>query len=220
MDSRFRAIESAAFTCDFSGADQAPVEDRSSFKPLFPCGSEPGDSSDESQTQKSEQLLEAACRKGFEDGLQNGCDEARRMSRATLRPGLTAFIHSLNEFCTLSRKLEDQTSIDAMELALAVVERVLGAPVSVEGMDRKELAATIQQVLAEANRLKIHIHPDDLNDLRTLACQEGLEWADPSETLLRTDDSIQKGEMRIEAQTHPRESLTESVLEKLSEIMR
>jgi len=83
-------------------------------------------------------------------------------------------------------------------LGFAIAERILGEPGDV---DAKHLQNILQNGMAEAPGLRLNIHPNDLQALKTIMIDSGLEWTSRMEMLLKANGALQPGEVRVEDHT-------------------
>jgi flagellar biosynthesis/type III secretory pathway protein FliH len=191
-------------------------EDKSdTFQPLYQslAGAAPPAATEADQQAA---LIEEARLNGFQEGLKSGQVEARTLLRSSLLPGLNSFQNSCSNLTVLDEKIQVHASTNITELAIAIAERILNAPIS---LDLECRHAAIQTVLKEANRLSMSVHPNDLQLLRTILSESGLEWTAQMDLLIQANDAVQAGEVRAQDYTGLRSLFEQKIMQDLSEVL-
>ncbi len=212
-----------AFRCMESTGNAAQITtpggkacDCGAFQPLFKADGSKGQPGD--PREEIDRIEQARCR-GTQRGLDSGREEACRMARGALSPGLKAFVHTLNDLSLSNQRMKEQVSAKVIELALSICERVMGENPRVTSDALKDLKTLIGDTLAKCNRLALHLNPKDVQGIEALMAFEGMEWPQYPFIDIESDALVPSGELRIMDQADGRESLDGCVLSALSEIL-
>ncbi|MDA8138517.1 MAG: FliH/SctL family protein [Desulfobacteraceae bacterium] len=210
------------FRCmPFSSSSATPAEKGGDactlFKPLFSCAGESGSAAAKAKKDPAIRMAEARDN-GLEKGLKCGCEEALAMGRASLRPGLRAFIQTLNSLGHQTEQIKTHVSAGILVLALEVVRQILGEECSIGLEELSALKESLGVALTDANRLGCALHPDDLTELQSLVAADELCWPCLSAVDFLADPSLQPGEVLHQEQARQSEALDATLIEALTSI--
>ncbi len=184
-----------------------------SFKPLFAQGVQENSKEASEDHDSREELLDRAYQEGLQKGQLHGCQQAQDMARASLSPGLTAFMKNLDELLTQSDLSHSQINDGALNLALLIAEKIIGHVSDIADHDPGDLKNAIYDALVDINRISINLNPEDLDELESFLAVDGVSLPDEPRIVIQKNSSIQHGELRVEEQSDHRESLDKKILD-------
>jgi hypothetical protein len=187
------------------------------FQPLFRC--EMFDSPENKHLNGRDLAahLEEVQQLALQRGQESGREEARRMAQASLLPHLKAMVDGISTMIAQVQLVEEHTSADAVSLALAIVEQVIGKPASL--YDFGELTIALRKTLAQTNRYHIRMNPDDLRYLQELMRNDQLAWPDHPCIDVQTDPVLDRGHFQVALQNDQRDTLDRQVDEHISSFL-
>ena len=115
--------------------------------------------------------LEAGLAEGRETGLEAGRTQGRAEAMASMEERLdaiaTGWSASLEAFVAGREALREEARRDLLRLSIAIAERVLGRlPAHDPGRVAEQAAAAID-MLASATRIRLRVHPEDLEIVKS-----------------------------------------------------
>jgi flagellar biosynthesis/type III secretory pathway protein FliH len=180
-------------------ADGSAAE-RKLFRPLYQHLSDPDETPGDETQLDSADIIEEAKERGLQKGLRSGQSEARSMLKASLLPMLTSFLKSYNNLMHLEEKIRTRALAAITELGSDIAERILSEPAD---MDAKHLQNRLRNGLPDVKGLRLNIHPNDLQALKNVFAESGLEWTHRMQALLKANAAVQPGEVRVENHCSP-----------------
>lgn len=143
--------------------------------------------------------LEAGLAEGRKTGLETGHEQGRAEAMASMEERLeaiaTGWSASLEAFIAGRETLREEARRDLLRLSIAIAERVLGRlPAHDPGRVSEQAAAAID-MLASATGIRLRVHPEDLEIVKSHFEQVvGIAGAGQAHDLVfETDDTIVRG---------------------------
>lgn len=214
MGFRSSSFSSKAATPTETGGDGCAL-----FKPLFPSGHTTGNGGAAHSPNDEHALLEEAYQRGLQNGLKSGCEEAWAIARSSLRPGLRAFVQSVDSFGALSGRIQDHISENILVLAFAIVKQIAENASSLPSETIAVMKEDLRAAFAEASRFVLNLHPDDEAHLREFMAADDIPWPEHPSVCIKGDPSLKPGEIRIEEQSSL-QTLSERIILRLTQLLK
>lgn len=134
---------------------------------------------------------------GFEEGRAAGHAQGREAGLAAVRkssePLAAAWQAALDEFSAQRAALLEAARDDAVRLAIAIADRVVKRSVSVDIEMAARQAAAALALLSRATRLRVLVHPNDVEATRAALPRLSRMFASSEDAAVEADASVSPG---------------------------
>jgi hypothetical protein len=176
----------------------APGEPGDCFKPLF-------DSTTIGEHATPYRDLSVSCRKDepdteemvrrkcFERGFDAGKQDACSLVREETAPRLNSFAGAFDRWNGIMTRIEENACLQTVKMALAIAEKILGAPARCATGGLESLEAELKARMRQAYQLDLRMNPDDMAALSELLACAGVHWRQWDYITATGDETVQTG---------------------------
>lgn len=189
----FTALQGSEFS---DGPKKAKSNDK--FQPLFRYPSSNGrfarsDKTNGDQKEAPAENLEQIRQKSYQRGKEDGRQDACRIAKDNLSPGLQDFIQAMNCLSEYQQQVSKLTARQVLQLALVITEQVLETSSHLSMDDLDGVRSCIEDAINQDHQLKLTFNPQDLETLNQIMSCEGLAWPRDPAIQIQSDDNLPCG---------------------------
>lgn len=158
--------------------------------------------------------LEAAFKKGYEQGQQEGLVRAEQAVEAA-RLQLTETIHNVEK---LQPQLYRQAEEELVRLACEIGAKIVHREITLDKSILSTLVRVSMEKLSRAKTARIHLHPDDYRFL-TAAQADGVDPAFGPGVVLVEDNDVEPGGCMVETELGTADARIDSQLHEITDTL-
>jgi len=163
---------------------------------------------------------EAETRRSYARGLEEGRAAGRKEAYKCFRPILRRLVEEVRSLEAATKAVYRSTETGLVDLAVSIAEKIVAKELSLDRGRIVELLSKALEKVENAERIRIRVHPEDLEILDTCKA-EGLFCLDDLGRVEVTPDiHIQKGGCMVESNLGTIDGRLEKQFEVIQEVFR
>ena len=200
--------------------EQERPEEEKKFVPLCPLEGDLPSPEPEDQNSEEENLLREIQEKAMKQGFEKGERAGRESERKRLEHLLDALEKAVSELNRVKQELYRSAETEAVELALAIAEKVVFHEVSV---NRETVLDVLRNALDKVDgreEIRIRVNSEDLKIMNESGFEVKEEAGNIREVIVEGDDTIERGGCLIETGFGNIDARLHSRLQAVEDLLR